>query len=254
MRFMLHLGPYGRRDADLADVVSGVLLNPMQHAHASAVAVRTAAAYLSDPRRYDPERAWREALEELGEGAREAFALFAEAHRFSPIWDTHRDRALEEGLAALRADLADGAALRTIESMRPLCAERLAAAEAIRDGLVDRDLAREIEPWLESHHQETTRIQWALDAVGQLVGDGLPASKITALFGLELRLGSEPESRHVSYGPRRVLYPQLTSMFDDAMGLGADPALVRGRCLADEFVALAEELALERLGPGRSRR
>lgn len=254
MRFMLHLGPYGRRDPGLDDVVSGVLLNPMQHARASAVAVRTAAAFLEDPQRYDPERAWREALEEIGEGAPRAFAVFAEAHRFSPIWPAYRDGPLEEGLARLRSGLAHGDAGPALEALQPLCAQRLAVREQIRQGLADRALLLEIEPWLEAHRIETQRIQWALDAIAGLVGEAAPAAKIAALFGLEIRLGSEPEPRHASYGPRRVLYPQLASMAEDAMGFGSDPALVRGRCLADEFVALAEELALDRLGPQRSSR
>jgi hyaluronoglucosaminidase len=247
MRFMLHLGPYGRRDPDLAQAVCGVLLNPMQHAHASAVALHTAAAYLADPHHYDPERAWREALEEIGAGAPEAFQLFAKAHRFSPIWDDHRDRELEDGLDALRAALRGGDAARIVAELRPLCDQRLAAGDVLRSQLLDRDLAEEIEPWLESHRAESQRIAWALDAVASLVSALPAARKITALFGLELRLGSEPEPRHVSYGPRRVLYPQLTSMAEEGMGFGEDPALVRGRCLADAFVALAEELALEQL-------
>ena len=48
-----------------------------------------------------------------------------------------------------------------------------------------------------------------------------------------------------------MLYPQLASMRDDAMGFGRDPALFVDRCLADEFVALAEKLALTRLVPAR---
>ena len=254
MRFMLHLGPYGRRAADLPRVVSGVLLNPMQHAHASAVAIRTAAAYLADPGRYDPERAWQEALAEIGAGAPRSFALFAEAHRFSPIWPDYRDQPLERGLAELRTDLGGGDDVRNIEALRALCAERLTATQSLEKELLDRDLAREIAPWLASHRVETQRIQWAIEAIANVLGEGGASTRITALFGLELRLGSEPEPRHVSYGPRRVLYPQLSSMFEDEMGLGADPALVRGRNLADEFVTLAEDVAVERLGRGWSPR
>ncbi len=47
-----------------------------------------------------------------------------------------------------------------------------------------------------------------------------------------------------SYGPRRVLYPQLVSMNEDEAGFGADPALFRDRCLADEIVRFAEDQAL----------
>lgn len=249
MRFMLHLGPYGRRDDELSEVASGVLLNPMQHARASAIAIRTAAAFLADPKHYDPERAWRSALAELGAGAPEAFAVFAAAHRFSAIWPEHRDRALEEGLVDLRAALIDGRPEASLASASKLCDERLACAEALRAGLADRALLAELEPWIESHRIETQRIRWALDAMAALTSSGSSASRIATLFTLEVRLGTEDQPRHASYGPRRVLYPQLTSMVEDAMGLGADPALVRGRCLADEFVALAEDLALERLTP-----
>jgi hypothetical protein len=50
-----------------------------------------------------------------------------------------------------------------------------------------------------------------------------------------------------SFGPRRVLYPQLGSMRDDAAAFGDDQALFLDRCLADELVELAEQLALARL-------
>jgi hypothetical protein len=42
-------------------------------------------------------------------------------------------------------------------------------------------------------------------------------------------------------------------MRDEAMGFGRDPWLLRGRNLADDFVALADAQARERLGRGRKR-
>jgi len=62
-------------------------------------------------------------------------------------------------------------------------------------------------------------------------------------------LSREALPSQASYGPRRVLYPQLVSMRDEAMGFGADPVLYTGACLGDELVALAERIALERYGP-----
>jgi len=56
MRTMLHLGPYTGRDADLGRHLSGVLLNPMQWPRSSAVAMRTAAAYLADPEHFESAR------------------------------------------------------------------------------------------------------------------------------------------------------------------------------------------------------
>jgi len=254
MRWMLHLGPYGGRDPALARHVRGILLNPMCHARASHVTVHTAAAYLADPEGYEPEAAWQAALAELGDGAADAFALFAQAHRFSPLWPEHRDAPLEQALRPLRAALCRGepdreAALSALDALTLQLEARLAAGPALADGLTDRVLADELAPWIESHRLETQRMVWALEAVAKLLTAEDVAGRARALFGLELRLGSEPQPRAVSYGPRRVLYPQLRSMFEHEMGLGDDPALVRDRSLADEVVRLAEDLALARLAP-----
>jgi hypothetical protein len=54
-----------------------------------------------------------------------------------------------------------------------------------------------------------------------------------------------PPGERTSYGPRRVLYPQLTSMREEEMRFGADPALIRDRCLADELIRLVEQRALQ---------
>jgi hypothetical protein len=221
----------------------------MEHAHASAVAIRTASAYLADPESYDPEAAWREALAEVGEGAPEAFALFAEAHRFSPQWLDDRDRELEAGLEALRTGLRrDTAVSSEIEALQAALEARLQASETLREQLADRRLAEELEPWLGSHRSETLRMQAALRALAKLVdADASGMSRTFALFGLETTLSAEPEPRCVSYGPRRILYPQLASMREGEMGFGEDPCLIRDRSLAEDLVRLVEELALERL-------
>jgi hypothetical protein len=44
-----------------------------------------------------------------------------------------------------------------------------------------------------------------------------------------------------------VLYPQLASMRDDQAAFGADQALFVDRCLADEIVRFAEEVAIRGL-------
>jgi hyaluronoglucosaminidase len=241
---MLHLGPYGRREPGIAKHVRGVLLNPMQHARASTVAIRTAAEYLADPERYDPERAWRSALDELGAGAPEAFRTFAMAHRFSALWPEDRDAELEAALDALRAALAAEADPRVeIGALRELLACRAQAAPRLREGLRDRALAAELEPWLASHERETGRMRAAVDALEALTGDGELAGRTLAYVRFEARLSRQRENGPASYGPRRVLYPQLASLRDDSMRFGTDPALYRDRCLADDFVALVEQVA-----------
>jgi hyaluronoglucosaminidase len=246
MRPCLHLGPYVGRDPDLAEHLGGVVLNAMQHARASAVAVRTAADFLRDPGRYDPERAFREAVYELGAGSGEAFALFAAAHRFSALAPDDRDRELAAALDEVRR-ARSGEAKAERERLGALLAARLEAADAVREGLADRRLAAELEPWLASHRRECERMRAALDFLATLAADGPALPKVLALFGLEARARGRNEEA-ASFGPRRVLYPQLASLQNNAARFAKDPSLYLDRCLADELVRLAEQRAAEELG------
>jgi hyaluronoglucosaminidase len=251
MRPMLHLGPYVGRDDGLTEHVSGFLLNPMVQARASAVALRTAADYMRDPRAYDAETAWRAAVAEVGEGAGEAFAAFAAAHRFSPLLPADRDPELEGAVAALRAAI-DGrrATEPLLKDLRALLDARVAAAETLRANLADRRLAEQIEPWLISHRAESERMAAAIDLLEALCSDMAPMQLVFAFFRFEGMLTRITPAAMASYGPRRVLYPQLGSMRDDAAAFGADQSLFVDRCLTDEVVKLAERLALERLSGG----
>ncbi len=249
MRPMLHLGPFTGRDADLGESVSGFLLNPMGHARASAVALCTAAEYLRGPETYDPEAAWRRAVDEVGAGAPDAFATFAAAHRFSALSPDDRDPALEEAWRTLAAELANDAASADARAeVAALLEARADVADALRGGLRDEFLRREIEPWIESHASETRRMQAAiraLDAMAEATG-GLARS--LAFFALEGQLTRIDLPSPASYGPRRVLYPQLVSMREEDAGFGADPALCLRRNLADEMVETVERWAIGRLG------
>ncbi len=248
MRSMLHLGPYAGRSPGLAAHASGVLLNPMQHARASALTLHTAARYLADPAGYDPEAAWEAAAVELGDGAPAAFALFARAHRFSPLAPDDRDRELDERLAALRDAVSrDADPLPQIALLQRALEARAACAAQLRDGLVDRRLLAEIEPWIVSHQRETARIAAVATFLEALFGDGPRSERVLAFLALQGRLTRSPVGEKASYGPRRVLYPQLGSLRDEHMGFGSDPCLVRDRCLADAYLTWAEELALARL-------
>jgi hyaluronoglucosaminidase len=252
MRCMLHLGPYAGRDADLCQQVRGVLLNPMEHARASLVTVATAAAYLRDPEAYDPEAAWSEAIDALGGPAAAALRCFAAAHRFSALRPGDRDAELEAGLAELAARSKRGAPLAPVLSgLSAQVALRSEAAEALRRDLPDARLLAELEPWIAGHHAETARIRAALDLLATLEGPAARSAKTFAFFAFESARGREAPPSTASYGPRRVLYPQLVSMRDDAMGFGDDPALFLDRCLADAFVALAESHAARVLGVRR---
>lgn len=245
MRAMLHLGPYIGRAPELPESASGILLNPMEHAHASCVALYCAARYAADPARYDPESAWNEAIEIVGEGEPEAFRVFAEAHRFSPLLPDDRDRGLESRFSEISQALEDARDFSDLLlEVHDLTARRVGIGEALRSGLADRKLAEEIEPWLESHETESRRANIAVEALLEVLGDGTRSERIFALMRMQGRLALEPDNGRVSYGPRRVMYPQLTSMYEDEMELSVEPTLIRQRCLTDEILEFVEDLSL----------
>ena len=71
---------------------------------------------------------------------------------------------------------------------------------------------------------------------------------VVAFSRFEGRLTHLGNDKKSSFGPRRVLYPQLTSLEDTGARFGPDPALFLDSCLADEFVRFAERLAGAKLG------
>lgn len=247
MRRMLHLTPYRGREAGLEASLSGVLLNPMPLARASYVTVAGAAAWLADPVRFDADAAWHEAVRTLGVGAVDAFETFASAHRFSPLAPDERDPALE---AAWRS-FAGMPTSSSTQELEALVAARVAAGDALRSGLEDRRLLGELEPWLAGHERESRRMRAALELLDALAGPGSSLDKCLALVRFEGRLTLDAPAATTSYGPRRVLYPQLEGLSRGDARFARDPALFRERCLADEIVAFAEETALAALGGTR---
>jgi len=253
LRILLQLGAYEGRDPGLARHCSGILLNPMQHAHASALMLGTAAAWMAQPEAYAAEASWSSVAEELGAGAPEAFRCFARAHRFGPLRQDDRDLPLEAALQELAgADPAtDGT---TAARVRTLLEERLEAAETLRRDLQDRQLLAEIEPWLGAHHDETRRLRVASEALLQLrAADASDLARCLALLRMEGILTRIPKGRVASYGVRRLLVPQLASMRARGAHFGSDPTLFLDHSLADAWIDFVAEEALRGLGGEISR-
>ncbi|WP_425483887.1 beta-N-acetylglucosaminidase domain-containing protein [Fodinicola acaciae] len=74
----LYLGPLNGRGGH--PDAAGWLANPMVQAEPSMIALATAADYSWNPRSYDPQRSWRQAI-----GGSDALAAFADANRTSPL-------------------------------------------------------------------------------------------------------------------------------------------------------------------------
>ena len=106
MTASLHLGPYQGRDADLADVVGGVLCNPMTQAHASLIALATAMDFLARSRRLRRRaRLGTVRLADVGGDRAGPLAVLARACADSPIAEpatldlARRVAALDDALA-----------------------------------------------------------------------------------------------------------------------------------------------------------
>lgn len=146
----LFLGPYRGRSPDLFDGALGVLANPMDQPLASRLPLATVAAYLADPRSYQPDVAWGLAIEDLAGNPETAAALRALADNSrsstldtveSPTFVSLRQRFLA----------AYDAGPFWVDARNALLANLTSACGA-REVLWTRwrDLAREDAPWLDS--------------------------------------------------------------------------------------------------------
>lgn len=117
-RWRPFLGPLQRRGPNLSNRAPGILSNPMNEAHASMIPLATLAAYVRDPRSYDPAAAQERTLVELyGEDVAEALDPFVTIYAgdawapnlFQPLFipgDVINVNAVRDGLAQLDESVA----------------------------------------------------------------------------------------------------------------------------------------------------
>ncbi|BAS26271.1 protein O-GlcNAcase [Limnochorda pilosa] len=151
----LHIGPYTGRDPGLAEVASGVVLNPMPQYTASRWVLAAAGPYLTAPADYDPEAAWARVWESVARGLSPdpgplaaALLHFGQANLESPIHSGPPDeliqpiaRFLESPMEERMAHAVDLEALfRRILRERDLLSASLPAETLL-----------ELEPWLDEY-------------------------------------------------------------------------------------------------------
>ncbi|GHJ36718.1 beta-N-acetylglucosaminidase domain-containing protein [Streptomyces sp. TS71-3] len=174
----LLMAPYDKREAGLHDELSGIVLNPMNQAAASKVALFGGASFAWNDMAYDPDRTWRAAAGYLAGGDADttrALLAFFDTEHLAPTFGTENWQpqapALAARLDAFRTAWDSGsparraAALRTLGSYADLLA---GAPERIRAGVADPAFLAETKPWLD-----------ALDLWGDALNatlDGLRAS------------------------------------------------------------------------------
>ena len=156
----LLMAPYDKREAGLHKALSGIVLNPMNQAAASKVALFGGASFAWNDEDYDAGRTWRAAADYLAGGdpatARALLAFFDTEHLAPTFGDTNWQPQAPE-LASRLADFTEawssGSRARRQVALRELgsYADVLAGApEQIRAGVRDPAFLAQTKPWLDA--------------------------------------------------------------------------------------------------------
>jgi hyaluronoglucosaminidase len=221
----LHLGPYVGRDAALADVVGGVLCNPMTQAGASLVQLATAMDFLADPDGYDAPTAWARACADLGGASSDALSVLARACADGPL--------IEPGNLALTAlvDRLEGSldGPGWTDAAAPLAAE-LRAAQALPATFADDELGTELAPWAAAAAAHAAAGLAALRLIQQVwpvaraAGDPIrspdPDTAMHQAFVVTYTWMAARADEHTVFGPRFAVYSAIVQLPD-----GTGPAL-----------------------------
>lgn len=156
----LLMAPYDKREAGLHEALSGIVLNPMNQAAASKVALFGGASFAWNDENYDPDRTWRAAAGYLAGGdpatARALLAFFDTEHLAPTFGNTNWQPQAPE-LGARLADFTKAwnsgdrarrkAALRELSAYAHVLA---GAPEQIRAGVRDPAFLAQTRPWLDA--------------------------------------------------------------------------------------------------------
>jgi hyaluronoglucosaminidase len=175
----LHLGPYQKREAGLSAHLTGIVLNPMNQAAASKVALFTAADFLWNEFAYDFEHSWRQSASYLAgddEETIEALLTFFDLNHLAPTFGSSPWLPQAPELAASIADFwslwdaGDGQA--AVDGIRPHATAIAEAPDIIRAGVADPIFQADVERWLLATDLWSQAFHTSLAAAeAQLAGD-----------------------------------------------------------------------------------
>jgi hyaluronoglucosaminidase len=159
----LIMGALRGRDPNLADRVSGYLINPMIQEEASQLPMYTTAAYLSNPTGYDPDAAWRDGANHLSsDGA--TLLEFASYAQISAVYDQDSPDLAQAIAGYWRGEAGASARVRQRFTAMTSLPSRLRAA-------VSPGFYAEVSPWAVSLANRGTAGLLALE-VDSAVGQG----------------------------------------------------------------------------------
>ncbi|MEE1801171.1 beta-N-acetylglucosaminidase domain-containing protein [Streptomyces sp. JV176] len=178
----LLMAPYDRREAGLHEELSGIVLNPMNQAAASKVALFGGASFAWNDRGYDAGRTWRAAADHLSGGDRtvtRALLAFFDTQHLAPTFGPENWQpqapVLRAALDDFRAVWSTGSFQERRSALRELSAHTALLADAperIRGGVADQGFLRETAPWLTALDLWGDALDATLDGLrAQLHGD-----------------------------------------------------------------------------------
>jgi hyaluronoglucosaminidase len=251
MERSLHLGPYHGREPELTDELDGVLCNPMLQAHASQVALATAADYLRAPDSYDPEQSWSAALDAVGGTRATAFRALGTACADGPLLPAEQ---LEvHALVTAVEAAADGPDWPDAVSRLRDHLSAVRRARRAWEDTTDDPLGDEIEPWLAHGAVESEAglaalrllqhvrpvVRRAEDGSGKAAAPDAERAMLEA-FTMLFAWSAARQGDRVVFGPRFAVYPAVVQL--DAggrAGLDVDLALVEGESAIDKLCRVA---------------
>ncbi|APU14924.1 MULTISPECIES: beta-N-acetylhexosaminidase family protein [Actinoalloteichus] len=179
----LLLAPYDKRDAELDSALSGIVLNPMNQAAPSKVALFGGASFAWNSRDYDADTTWRAAADYLADGdpdtARALLAFFDTSHlapTFGEVPWQPQSPALQAEIDAVR-DQPHGEPLDRLRERARLLAT---ASEQIRAGVDDPAFAAQTRPWLDALTLWGGALESTIDGIDRAEDDPAGADRAFA--------------------------------------------------------------------------
>ncbi|MFI0732468.1 beta-N-acetylglucosaminidase domain-containing protein [Streptomyces sp. NPDC021225] len=229
----LLLAPYDAREPGLHQQLSGLVLNPMNQAAASKVALFGGADFAWNDTGYDPDRTWRAAAAYLvGDDADpatvSALLSFFDTQHLAPTfgaepWQPQAPE-LAARLARFRTDWDAGQRRAALEALRPSATLLATASATIRAGVADRGFVADCAPWLDALALWGRAFERTLDALGaRLDGNTQQAeqwfAEASSLAGQAGRIRTIPGETRPE-GPVRVADGVLDTFLAAAPRLG----------------------------------
>ena len=156
VRDHLLMGPVYGNDLHIANLMSGFVTNPMEHAESSLLAIYGVASYAWNPDVYDSEKAWRDAMKAILPGAAKELEIFA-THNSDLGANGHgyrRDESVALKPVAesfLNEYLNKGTYQKHFRTLQETFAQMVEAADILLSSTENEALIAEMKPWLMQH-------------------------------------------------------------------------------------------------------